>query len=102
MHEHCLAQRGARNAGPAAAHAASGTADAMLEGAQLWHSLAVAGCAVGYIASETVETLVCGTRCTCDGRRQGGQQAQDRGSQSTQGIGKENEVCVRMASGQKW
>lgn len=42
--------------------------------------------------SETVETLVCGMRCTCDGRRQGGQQAQDRGNQSARGIGKENEV----------
>ena len=71
----------------------------MLEGAQPWHSPAVAGCAVGYIVSETVETLVCGTHCTCDGRRQGGQQAQDRGNQSAQGIGKENEVCGSDRSG---
>lgn len=49
--------------------------------------------------SETVETLVCGTRCTYDGRRQDGQQAQDRGNQSAQGTGKESEVCGSEGSG---
>lgn len=49
--------------------------------------------------SETVETLACGTRCTYDGRRQGRQQAQDRGNQSAQGTGKENEGCGCEGSG---
>jgi hypothetical protein len=64
-HEHCLAPREARSAGPTAGLAVSGTADAVLGDAQPWHSPAAAGCAGGYTGSETAETLVCGRRCTC-------------------------------------
>lgn len=74
MHEHCPAQRVARSAGPIAGPVASGTADAVLGGAQPWHSPAAAGCAGEYTGSETVETLVYGRRCTC-GVQEAGQAA---------------------------